>query len=81
MMSKPEIAKPIPKPDFMTDEAWAALMANRNAEIIRAAGREHAHRYQETKGEGTSETRGGPTLLLTTIGRKTVYSFGTCRTP
>lgn len=54
----------------MTDEGWAALLAARNPAIIRAGGHEQVRRYLETNGEGADETQGGPTLLLTTIGRK-----------
>lgn len=66
-------AQQIPKPDFlpdMTDEAWAAMMAGRDATLVRAAGLEHARRYVDVGGEGADETQGGPTLLLTTIGRR-----------
>jgi deazaflavin-dependent oxidoreductase (nitroreductase family) len=59
-----------PKPDFMTEEAWGALMAARRPEIIRAGGHAQVLRYLETNGEGADATQGGPTLLLTTIGRK-----------
>ena len=61
----------IPKPDFMPEEAWQALLAARKPEIIRAAGHDHVRRYLETNGgEGTDTAQGGPTCLLTTIGRK-----------
>ncbi|MCC6382017.1 MAG: nitroreductase family deazaflavin-dependent oxidoreductase [Dehalococcoidia bacterium] len=60
-----------PKPDFMTDEAWEALMAGREAGRIRASGKAHAEAYaQSGGGEGLTETLGGPTLLITTTGRK-----------
>lgn len=60
----------IPKPDFMTDEAWQALLAARDHGIIRAAGLDHARRYRESGGQGEDATQGGPTIVLTTIGRK-----------
>ena len=46
------------------------LMAARDPAIIRAGGHDHVRRYLETNGEGADETQGGPTLLLTTTGRK-----------
>lgn len=61
----------VPKPDFMTEADWAAFLESRTAEAIRAGGKEQVRNYLATKGEGADETMGGPTLLLTTIGRKT----------
>ena len=62
----------IPKPDFMEDEAWEALMSGRKHESIRDSSRAHVKLYLETGGgEGTYTTQGGPTLLLGTTGRKT----------
>jgi deazaflavin-dependent oxidoreductase (nitroreductase family) len=61
----------IPKPDFMEQEAWNALMATRKPEIIRLGSRAHVQRYLELDGgEDTYLTQGGPTLLLGTTGRK-----------
>jgi deazaflavin-dependent oxidoreductase (nitroreductase family) len=54
----------------MSDEDWAAMMASRDATRVREAGRDHARRYVEVGGQGIDETQGGPTCLLTTIGRK-----------
>jgi deazaflavin-dependent oxidoreductase (nitroreductase family) len=66
-----EIAKRIPKPDFMGDEEWDLLMKTRAPEIIRLGARAHVQTYLESNGGGdTYLTQGGPTLLLTTIGRK-----------
>ena len=59
-----------PKPDFMTEEAWKALTASRDPELTRAVGKAHAERYLATNGHGEDNTAGGPTLLLTTVGRK-----------
>lgn len=60
-----------PKPDFMTEEAWEALMAGREPDRVRQAGKAHAQAYLASAGgEGLTETMGGPTLLITTIGRK-----------
>jgi len=61
----------IPKPDFMEQEAWNALVATRDVAIIRAASRAHVQAYLEQEGGGgTFLTQGGPTLLLGTVGRK-----------
>jgi deazaflavin-dependent oxidoreductase (nitroreductase family) len=61
----------LPRPDYMTEEAWEALLNARRPEIIRAGGKDHVRRYIETNGgEGTDTAQGGPCLLLTTIGRK-----------
>lgn len=65
------MSHPVPKPDFMTDEAWNALMAGRKHQSIRDNSVNHVKRYLETNGsEGTYITQGGPTLILATIGRK-----------
>jgi deazaflavin-dependent oxidoreductase (nitroreductase family) len=64
-------AKKLPKPDFMGEEEWDLLVKTRSPEIIRFGSRAHVQTYLETNGEGDSYiTQGGPTLLLTTIGRK-----------
>lgn len=63
-------AQEIPKPDFMTEEGWQALLAARDPAIIRMAGLDHARRYAASGGQGEDATQGGPTILLTTIGRK-----------
>jgi deazaflavin-dependent oxidoreductase (nitroreductase family) len=66
-----KIAERIPKPDFIDDAEWDLLMKTRAPEIIRLGARAHVQTYREAKGEGdTFLTQGGPTLLLTTIGRK-----------
>ena len=65
------IAKEIPKPDFMEQEEWDLLMKTRAPEIIKLGARAHVQQYLENDGAGdTFYTQGGPTLLLTTIGRK-----------
>ena len=64
-------AKRPPKPDFMGEDEWEAIMKARTPEIIRASSHAHAKAYLDSNGEGnTYLTQGGPTLLLTTIGRK-----------
>ena len=40
----------IPKPDFMEDEAWEALMAGRKHESIRENSQAHVKAYLETGG-------------------------------
>jgi deazaflavin-dependent oxidoreductase (nitroreductase family) len=61
----------IPKPDFMEQEDWDMLMKTRRPEIIRLGAAAHVKMYQENNGDGdTFYTQGGPTLLLTTRGRK-----------
>ena len=44
--------KTIPKPDFMTEEEWAPLVATRNPEIIRVGSGVHVKQYLETNGGG-----------------------------
>jgi len=64
-------AKELPKPDFMAQEEWDLLVKTRNPEIIRLGSRAHVQQYLENDGAGdTYITQGGPTLLLTTTGRK-----------
>lgn len=61
----------IPKPDFLDEETWNALIATRDHNIIRAASRGHVQAYLDTGGgDGTFLTQGGPTLLLGTTGRR-----------
>ena len=64
--------KEMPKPDFLTDEQWKDLLQGRvSPDLTRVQSREHARLYQATQGGGgTDATQGAPTLLLTTIGRK-----------
>ena len=63
--------QPVPKPDFMAQEAWDALMATRDAAIIRSLSKQHVQAYLELDGGGdTYLTQGGPTLLLGMTGRK-----------
>jgi deazaflavin-dependent oxidoreductase (nitroreductase family) len=64
--------KPFPKPDFLTEEQWQQLLQGRiSPDHTRATARAHLELYQATQGgEGSDETQGGRTLLLTTIGRK-----------
>jgi deazaflavin-dependent oxidoreductase (nitroreductase family) len=65
------IAKAIPKPDFMGEEEWELLMKTRSPEIIRLGSRAHVQTYLDSNGGGnTYITQGGPTLLLSTTGRK-----------
>ena len=65
-----KIAERIPKPDFMEEAEWDLLMKTRAPEIIRLGARAHVQTYLDTNGGGdTYLTQGGPTLLLTTIGR------------
>jgi len=65
------VSNQVPKPDFMTDQAWKALMAGRRHESIRDNSVNHVKRYLDSNGaEGTYITQGGPTLVLATIGRK-----------
>lgn len=59
-----------PKPDFMTQEAWDALMATRSTESIRANSRMHADTIRNDGWGDQDSTQGGPTCLLTTVGRK-----------
>lgn len=61
-----------PKPDFMGEEAWEALVTGRHALIeTRKQPSAHAARYLETSGtEGTDITQGGPTCLLWSTGAK-----------
>lgn len=62
----------IPKPDFLDQERWDALIANRDVEKIRAASKAHVEAYIATGGsDETYVTQGGPTLLLWNTGRKT----------
>lgn len=79
----------IPKPDFMTEENWVPVIAEREwvrsgdrwvelvdagrrkAERIRAMSTGDADRRMYLATEGPWEARTGPTLLITTIGRKT----------
>ncbi len=61
----------VPKPDFMEQEAWDALISTRDPKIIKMAAKAHVQSYRDSEGEGpTYWTQGGPTLLLTTVGRK-----------
>lgn len=55
-----------PKPDFMPQDAWDALMSTRTVEGIKAG----SQMQLESIRNGEWETQGGPTCLLTTIGRK-----------
>jgi len=56
----------------MDEAVWEALVATQSPEIIRAGPRAHVERYLETNGgEDTYLTQGGPTLFLTSTGRKT----------
>jgi deazaflavin-dependent oxidoreductase (nitroreductase family) len=65
------VAKAIPKPDFMEQAAWDALMATRDHAIVRAGSRAHVQQYLETGGAGDLYlTQGGPTLLIGTTGRR-----------
>jgi len=65
------MGRSVPKPDFMTDDAWNSLMAARQRETIRDSSLSHVEAYLQTKGEqGTYVTQGGPTLVLGTTGRK-----------
>jgi deazaflavin-dependent oxidoreductase (nitroreductase family) len=62
----------IPKPDFMEEVEWNNLIAVRDPAVIRAVAKHHVQQYLEAKGEGdTYLTQGAPTLLITSIGRKT----------
>lgn len=64
------MAKIPPKPDFMDQEAWDALIANRSVNAIRSSSHQHLAAI-ESQGWGDSdETQGGPTCLITTTGRK-----------
>ena len=65
------MSRTVPKPDFMTDEAWNQLMAGRQHDKIRDNSLNHVQAYLQTQGEqGTYLAQGGPTLVLGTIGRK-----------
>ncbi|MCC6381852.1 MAG: nitroreductase family deazaflavin-dependent oxidoreductase [Dehalococcoidia bacterium] len=61
-----------PKPDFMGEEAWEALVTGRHALIeSRKQPSQHAAAYLQTNGgEGTDITQGGPTCLLWSTGAK-----------
>ena len=59
-----------PKPDFMTQEAWDALMATRSVESIRGNSRFQTEAIRAQGWADQDSTQGGPTCLLTTIGRK-----------
>ncbi|MCP5041764.1 MAG: nitroreductase family deazaflavin-dependent oxidoreductase [bacterium] len=62
----------IPKPDFLNEEEWRNLTAIKDPKIIAAVAKVHVKDYIEAKGEGDIYiTQGGPTCLVTTIGRKT----------
>ncbi|MAE94681.1 MAG: hypothetical protein CL910_08480 [Deltaproteobacteria bacterium] len=64
--------KVIPKPDFLDEEEWKNLTATRDAKVIAAVAKLHVEKYIEEKGEGDVYlTQGGPTCLVTSIGRKT----------
>ena len=67
-MSKPKI----PKPDFLTQEQWDAVLANRSVEALRKASKADTENYLATqgKGGGAFTDLGGSTLLITTTGRK-----------
>lgn len=62
----------IPKPDFVTQEQWDHVLANRNVEALRVASKADTENYLATQGKGTGAFTdlGGRTLLITTIGRK-----------
>lgn len=65
-----------PKPDFLSEEEWNALIATRDPNHVRVGAPFHVKLYQETNGgEGTDMTQGGPTLLLTGTGRKSRKEF------
>lgn len=65
-----------PKPDFLSEEEWNLLIATRNPDHVRLGAPFHVKRYQETNGgEGTDTTQGGPTLLLTGVGRNSGKEF------
>ncbi len=64
--------KEVPKPDFMDEEEWSKLIATRDAKIIAAVAKVHVEQYIAAGGEGdTYYTQGGPTCLVTSVGRKT----------
>jgi hypothetical protein len=55
----------IPKPDFMEEEAWNALVAARDHSSIMAASKNHVQQHPETGAAGeTFTTQGGPTLRV-----------------
>lgn len=67
-----------PKPDFMSDEEWNALISTRDPEMIRMAGAGHAKAYEAAGGKGLDQTQGGPVLVLTMRGRKSGNEISTC---
>ena len=63
--------KPVPKPDFLTDEQWAMVLQSRPRAVQAASGQSDAELYLKTGGKGGKfESLGGSPLVLTVIGRK-----------
>lgn len=63
--------KPVPKPDFLTDEQWEGVLQTRPRAAQKAAGQNDAELYIKTGGKGGKfESLGGSPLVLTVIGRK-----------
>ena len=62
-----------PKPDFMEEDEWNALVGGREALLEgRKQPSPHVGAYIQTDGsQGTDITQGGPTCLLWTTGAKT----------
>ena len=71
-------AKELQKPDLMTEEEWAGVLdAVSSLKRIRADGRAHTELYLSS-GEQAYQVRiGPPSLLLTTIGRKSGKEIST----
>lgn len=64
-------AKPIPKPDFLTDELWQLVLQTRSRAAQKAAGQKDAEAYIKTGGKGQQfDSLGGSPLVITAIGRK-----------
>jgi deazaflavin-dependent oxidoreductase (nitroreductase family) len=60
----------IPKPDFMDEKDWFALLDSQTIPNMKAFGASQAKQYIDSNGEEGGESNGGPVLVLTTTGRK-----------
>lgn len=63
--------KPVPKPDFLTDEQWEMVLQSRPRAVQKALGQSDAELYLNSGGKGAKfESLGGSPLVITVIGRK-----------